>query len=128
MAPSENMDYVAGSCNIGSSEIHRRFQVAILGSVVFIAFAIFVVITDAPSLIRALAFAPAMAASMGFNQAKRRFCLAYGLMGVFNFKSGNNVTKVIDPVALAADRAYAIKILGISFLPAFFATALLFLI
>lgn len=128
MTASEHTDYVAGSCNIGSTEVHRRFQVAILGSALYIAFAIFIVIADASNWVRAIAFAPAMAASVGFNQAKRRFCLAYGLMGVFNFKSGNNVTKVIDPVALAADRAYAIKVLGVSFLPAVLATALLFLI
>jgi hypothetical protein len=47
-------------------------------------------------------------------------------MGVFNFKAGNKVSKVIDPIALAADRAYALKILAISFLPALLMTALLF--
>ena len=119
-------DYVAGSCNIGSAEIHRRYQVAILGSVAYLVLAIYVVVSDAPTLLRFLAFAPAMAASVGFNQARRKFCLAYGLMGVFNFNAGNNVSKVVDPVALAADRAYALKILAISFLPALLMTALLF--
>jgi hypothetical protein len=119
-------DYVAGSCNIGSAEIHRRYQVAILGSVVYLALTIYIVASDAPTLLRFLAFAPAMVASVGFNQARRKFCLAYGLMGVFNFNAGNNVSKVLDPVALAADRAYALKILAISFLPALLMTAVPF--
>jgi hypothetical protein len=119
-------DYVAGSCNIGSAEIHRRYQVGIFGSVAYLALAIYIVISDAPTLLRLMALAPAMVASVGFNQARRKFCFAYGLMGVFNFKAGNKVSKVIDPIALAADRAYALKILAISFLPALLMTAVLF--
>ncbi len=118
-------DYVAGSCNIGSAEIHRRYQVAILGSIGYLAMAIYFILADASTSLRLIAFLPAMAASVGFNQARRKFCLAYGLMGVFNFNSGNSVSKVKDPVALAADRAYAIKILLISFLPALLMTGLL---
>ena len=83
------------------------------------------ILSDASSSLRAFAFLPAMAASVGFNQARRKFCLAYGLMGVFNFNSGNKLSKIKDPVALAADRAYAIKILLISLLPALLLTGLL---
>ena len=121
-------DYVAGSCNIGSAEIHRRYQVAILGSIGYISMAIYFILSDASTTLRLIAFLPAMAASVGFNQARRKFCFAYGLMGVFNFNSGNKVSKVKDPVALAADRAYAIKILLISFVPALLLTALLLVI
>lgn len=118
-------DYIAGSCNIGSAEIHRRYQVAILGSIGYLALAIYSILSDAPTALRLIAFFPAMAATVGFNQARRKFCFAYGLMGVFNFNSGNSVSKVKDPVALAADRAYAFKILLISFLPALLLTGLL---
>lgn len=119
-------DYVAGSCNIGSSEIHRRYQVAIIGFITYVAMAFYVIFTNASTFLTLATFAPAMAASIGFNQARRKFCLAYGLMGVFNFNSGNDVSKVKDPIALAADRAYAIKILLISFPPALIATGILF--
>lgn len=121
-------DYVAGSCNIGSTEIHRRYRVAIVGALAYLAIAIYILLSDAPSVLRFIAFLPAMAASVGFNQGRRKFCLAYGLMGVFNFNAGNSVTKVVDPIALAADRAYAFKILAISFAPAVILTAALFLI
>ncbi len=119
-------DYVAGSCNIGSTEIHRRYQVAIIGSIAYLAMAFYVALTGASTLLTLATFAPALLASVGFNQARRKFCFAYGLMGVFNFNSGNAVSKVKDPVALAADRAYAIKILLISFPPALIASGILF--
>jgi hypothetical protein len=104
-------DYVAGSCNIGPSEIHRRYQVAITGGVLYTILAIALIATDQGSSTRLIAFAPAMLASVGFIQARNRFCFAYGLMGVFNFDLAGDVKKIKDPAALKADRANALKII-----------------
>ena len=71
-----------------------------------------------------IAFAPAMLASVGFIQARNRFCFAYGLMGVFNFDAAGDVKKIKDPAALKADRANALKIVAKSFLLASVMTAL----
>ena len=117
-------DYIAGSCNIGPSEIHRRYQTAIAGGVLFvIAFALLIA-TDQSKTLRLVAFAPAMLAAVGYVQAKNRFCFAYGLMGVFNFDKAGDVKKVKDPAALKADRAHALKIIVKSFLLASLMTAL----
>ena len=104
-------DYVAGSCNIGPSEIHRRYQVAIIGGVLYLLLGIFLLSSDQPTSARLIAFAPAMLASVGFIQARNRFCFAYGLMGVFNFDTAGDVKKIKDPAALKADRIQAINIL-----------------
>ena len=117
-------DYVAGSCNIGPSEIHRRYQVAITGGVLYLILGIFLVVSDQPTSARLIAFAPAMLASVGFIQARNRFCFAYGLMGVFNFDSAGDVKKVKDPAALKADRAQALKIVFKSLVSAALMTAL----
>jgi hypothetical protein len=121
-------DYVAGSCNIGPSEIHRRYQSAILGGVIYLALAIYLITTDTSFTSRLIAFAPAMLASVGYVQAKSRFCFAYGLMGVFNFDKAGDVKKIKDPAALKADRANAAKILGKSLLLAVVLTAVVVLI
>lgn len=121
-------DYVAGSCNIGPSEIHRRYQSAFLGGVIYLALAIYLITTDTSFTSRLIAFAPAMLASVGYVQAKSRFCFAYGLMGVFNFDKAGDVKKIKDPAALKADRANAAKILGKSLLLAVVLTAVVVLI
>lgn len=104
-------DYVAGSCNIGPSEIHRRYQVAITGGALYAVLSIFLIASDQATSTRLIAFAPAMLASVGFIQARNRFCFAYGLMGVFNFDTAGDVKKIKDPAALKADRANAVKII-----------------
>jgi hypothetical protein len=104
-------DYVAGSCNIGPSEIHRRYQVAITGGVLYLLLSIFLITSDQTTSTRLIAFAPAMLASVGFIQARNRFCFAYGLMGVFNFDTAGDVKKIKDPAALKADRVNALKII-----------------
>ena len=121
-------DYLAGSCNIGPSEIHRRYQVAITGGVLYLILGIFLVVSDQPTSARLIAFAPAMLASVGFIQARNRFCFAYGLMGVFNFDSAGDVKKVKDPAALKADRAQALKIVFKSLISASLMTALVVLL
>ncbi len=117
-------DYLAGSCNIGPSEIHRRYQVAITGGVLYLILGIFLVVSDQPTSARLITFAPAMLASVGFIQARNRFCFAFGLMGVFNFDSAGDVKKVKDPAALKADRAQALKIVFKSLVSATLMTAL----
>jgi len=109
-------DYVAGSCNIGPSEIHRRYQVAIIGGILYIALAVALIVSGQSTSFRLSAFLPAMMASVGFIQARNRFCFAYGLMGVFNFDVAGDVKKVQDPAALKADRANALTILAKSLL------------
>ena len=121
-------EYQAGTCNIGPSEIHRRYQSAILGGVIYLALAIYLITTDTSFTSRLIAFAPAMLASVCYVQAKSRFCFAYGLMGVFNFDKAGDVKKIKDPAALKADRANAAKILGKSLLLAVVLTAVVVLI
>jgi hypothetical protein len=121
-------DYVAGSCNIGPSEIHRRYQVAIIGGVLYTILAIALIATDQESSMRLIAFAPAMLASVGYIQARNRFCFAYGLMGVFNFDTAGDVKKIKDPAALKADRAQALKIVLKSLASAALLTTLVILL
>jgi hypothetical protein len=124
----QSANYVAGSCNIGPSEIHRRYQVAITGGVLYTILAIALIATNQGMTTRLVAFAPAMLASVGFIQARARFCFAYGLMGVFNFDTAGDVKKIKDPAALKADRTAALKIVLKSLISASLMTALVVLL
>ncbi|CAN2212788.1 hypothetical protein MCEMRE196_01067 [Candidatus Nanopelagicaceae bacterium] len=120
--------YQPGVCNIGGAEVQRRKQVAQLGSVLFLAFAIFAFYTDTSQVVTSLAIIPAMLAAVGYVQSKKKFCFAFGLLGTFNFGELGKLSKVAAPEAIAADRALALKIIGQSFLLALVATAFLLVI
>ena len=103
--------YVAGSCNIGTGEIRRRQIVAIIGSALSVSALIGFISTSAEPSLRLGIFIPLAVASIGWVQSKRKFCLAYGLMGTFNFGKLGQLSRVQDKAALAADRKTAVVIL-----------------
>ena len=103
--------YVAGSCNIGTGEIRRRQIVAIIGSALSVSALIGFISTSAEPSLRIGIFIPLAVASIGWVQSKRKFCLAYGLMGTFNFGKLGQLSRVQDKAALAADRKTAVVIL-----------------
>ncbi len=103
--------YVAGSCNIGTGEIRRRQIVAIIGSALSVSALIGFISTSAEPSLRLGIFIPLAVASIGWVQSKRKFCLAYGLMGTFNLGKLGQLSRVPDKAALAADRKTAVVIL-----------------
>lgn len=105
-------EYQPGSCNIGGPEIRRRKISAIIGAIFSIAFYIFVLSIHAPKGVRALIFFPLVLATIGWYQSRRKFCLAYGLSGVFNIGNLGEVSRVQDPAQRSADRAQALKMLA----------------
>ena len=117
--------YQPGVCNIGGAEVQRRKRVAQLGSVLFLAYALFAFYTQLNSALTALAIVPAMLAAVGYVQSKKKFCFAFGLLGTFNFGELGKLSKVSAPEAIAADRLLALKIIGQSIALAFSATAVL---
>lgn len=120
--------YQAGVCNIGGAEVARRRQVAILGGVLYLALALYAVIQNFSPAASLVLLAPASIFAIGFVQSRKRFCLAYGLMGTFNFQKLGSVTKIEDKTALAADRKTALQIIVQSLGIAFILTALIVVI
>jgi hypothetical protein len=106
------LEYVAGACNIGPEEIARRQRAAQAGLIATIVIGGALVALGAPSGIgpRLLIALPLTGAAIGWIQARRRFCMAYGLAGTFNFETIGNMSRVADPAALAADRRTALII------------------
>lgn len=104
-------EYIAGACNIGSGEIRRRQFVALIGLVLIATTATTLLATDQARSARLAIFLPAMIFSVGFIQSRKKFCLAYGLAGTFNFGKLGSITKVQSAEDRKADRKRAINIL-----------------
>ncbi len=110
-----SQEYIAGSCNIGNGEVRRRQVVALAGAVISATSLVGLLNTDAARTARFSLFFPLMVFAIGFIQSRKKFCLAYGFMGTFNFGKLGQISRVSDPMAKKADRKTAITILAQSF-------------
>ena len=111
-----SQEYVAGSCNIGNGEVRRRQVVALAGAVISATSLVGLLNTDASRSARISLFFPLMVFAIGFIQSRKKFCLAYGFMGTFNFGKLGQISRVSDPIAKKADRKTALTILAQSIL------------
>ena len=107
-----SQEYVAGSCNIGTGEIRRRQVVALAGAVISTTTLVGLLNTDAARSARYSLFIPLMVFAIGFVQSRKKFCLAYGFMGTFNFGKLGQISRVSDPISKKADRKTALTILA----------------
>jgi hypothetical protein len=119
-------DYIPGACNIGKGEIRRRQVVALIGLALSISTLVTLISTDAPRGARLAIFIPLAVASIGWVQSRRKFCLAYGFMGTFNFGKLGQLSRVADTASRAADRKTALNILFQAGSYALIATAIVF--
>ena len=104
-------EYIPGTCNIGKGEIRQRQIVALFGIFLTIFSATALLATDQSRTSRLSLFVPALVFSIGFVQSRSKFCLAYGLAGIFNFERLGKITKVQSAEDRKADRKTAIVIL-----------------
>lgn len=116
--------YVAGSCNIGKGEVRRRQIVALIGLALSVLAFLGFIATSAPASARTSIFVPFAVMFIGWVQSRKKFCLAYGFMGTFNFGKLGDISRVADKASKAADRKTATKILAEALLYAAIATAI----
>ena len=119
-------EYIPGACNIGKGEIRRRQIVALIGLALSISSLITLIPTNAPRGTRLGIFVPLAVASIGWVQSRKKFCLAYGFMGTFNFGKLGQLSKVADSASRAADRKTALSILFQAGAYAVIATAIIY--
>jgi len=119
-------EYIAGSCNIGKGEVRRRKFVALIGAAITLTTATTLFITDQSRVARLSIFIPAIIFAIGFVQSRKKFCLAYGLAGTFNFGGLGDVKRVQSEEDRKADRKTALSILTQSAMLAVAITAVVF--
>jgi hypothetical protein len=121
-------EYIPGTCNIGKGEVRRRQLVAIFGLFLTTFSAATIIATDQSKNSRLSIFLPALIFSIGFVQSRRKFCLAYGLAGTFNFGKLGQISKVQSNEDRKSDRKTAVSILLQSAALAAFITAVFFVL
>jgi len=104
--------YIAGTCNIGKGEIRRRQIVALIGLVLSLSALTGFITMHADPSVRLGIFLPLSVAAIGWIQSRKKFCLAYGFMGTFNFGKLGELSRVRDKESLNADRKMALKVLS----------------
>ena len=104
-------DYIPGTCNIGKNEIRQRQFIALIGALLTIYIGKGLLSNEDPNPPRFFIFFPAMIFSIGFVQSRKKFCLAYGFAGTFNFGRLGKASKVSSPEDKKADRKMALSIL-----------------
>ena len=119
-------EYIAGSCNIGKGEVRRRKFVALIGAAITLTTATTLFVTDQSRFARLSIFIPAIIFAIGFVQSRKKFCLAYGLAGTFNFGGLGDVKRVQSEEDRKADRKTALSILAQSAMLAVAITAVVF--
>ncbi len=121
-------EYIPGSCNIGNGEVRRRQLVAIFGLFLTSFSAVTILATDQSRNSRLSIFVPALIFAIGFVQSRKKFCLAYGLAGTFNFGKLGQISKVQSNEDRKSDRKTAVLILLQSAALAAFITAVFFVL
>jgi hypothetical protein len=108
-------EYISGVCNIGPAEIRRRRIVMWLGVLLSLVTLASFGQSNASGIDRLTIALPAFVFSIGFVQSRKKFCLAFGFMGAFNFGKVGAITKVLTPEQRAADRKTAATLLAQAF-------------
>ncbi|MEI6648118.1 MAG: hypothetical protein WCO08_00615 [Actinomycetes bacterium] len=101
--------YQPGVCNIGPQEIRRRRLVGYFGLLITIATAFLLQQHHSSRITRFSIFFPAMVFSFGWIQAKKKFCMGFGLAGTFNFGKLGNLDRIEMEVFRKQDRDTVIK-------------------
>jgi hypothetical protein len=103
--------YRPGACNIGPAEIERRRRSTIAAFVASIALGALLVAVGAPPAARAIVFLPMAGGFVSWLQVRRRFCVAFGLLGVLNFGALGSVDQVAGTDDRSADRRTALRMI-----------------
>jgi hypothetical protein len=109
-------EYIAGTCNIGASEINQRRRIGLIGlGLTFASIIVYlglVYLMGLDTILGALVFLPAVMSAVGLLQARNRFCAAYGFAKRQNITlSLGTTTKVEDISSQKKDRNKAVKII-----------------
>ena len=103
--------YRPGACNISPREIARRrtFGTALVAGTVLFGAAL--VAVGAAPLARLLIVFPLWVGLISLEEARRRFCGGFAILGIRSAAGSDATERVTDSTDLAADRAAAVFML-----------------
>jgi len=104
--------YAPGACNISREEGQLRLISGYIGTGLTVAAALAFFALGVPKLWRLTLFLPAVMAASGYLQATLKFCVNYGMRGVYNVAREVGDTSEVKGESKAVDRRRALVILG----------------
>jgi hypothetical protein len=109
--------YIPGVCNIGPAEIKRRRNGAIFSALFTAALVILLILINAGKIWRLTLFIPAASLGVSFLQWYFKFCVGFGIKGIFNFGDVGNTFSILEKENLEKDRlkAWRMILIGIGF-------------
>ena len=108
---NEEIDYIPGKCNIGTREIRRRQLIGGIGVFLTISVVFGFYHQHSSRMARFGTFLPALIMSIGYLQARKKFCLAFGFSGLFNFGNLGVTHRVSSEVDRETDRRAAVRLI-----------------
>ena len=109
-SPESEFEYLPGTCNIGPREIRRRQLVGGIGLFLTITTVLGFYHQHSSRMARFGTFLPALVMSIGYLQGRKKFCMAFGFSGLFNFGKLGNTRRVISEFDRKMDRSAAIRL------------------
>lgn len=125
---NDEIEYIPGKCNIGTREIRRRQLIGGIGFFLVISTVFGFYHQHSSRMARFGLFLPALIMSIGYLQARKKFCLAFGFSGLFNFGNLGRTQRVISEEDRETDHRAAVKLILQAISLAILITALVFLL
>jgi hypothetical protein len=103
--------YIPGTCNIGKEEIKRRRNGAIFSGILSFLLVAVLLLIHAEKFWRLVLFFPVTSFVIGVQQWYYKFCMGFGMKGIFNFEELGKSTAVKDSEMVKADKRKAVNML-----------------
>lgn len=100
----------SAQCNIGKSEIRRRYRIGFIGILLSLIVIVAIELTNAQQSWRLIIFIPLFYALSGFIQAWKKFCYVYGIKGLISLAGIKQFQKQQDLQQLRKDRMTSLQI------------------
>jgi hypothetical protein len=108
---AEENTYIPGTCNIGKQEMIKRRNGGIVAGIMAVIIAIALWVTHANHLYRLIVVLPLISFGIGMQQWYYKFCVGFGMKGLFNFGELGTTNTVEEKEMHKADRSKAIKMI-----------------
>ena len=116
---NKNVGYIPGKCNLGKEETDRRKLQTWIGMGTTILCIIVIQVFYLTQPWRLIVFIPLSYSILCFQQARQKFCVLFGINGVYNFTDKRKVVAIKEEESLEKDRKKAWQIIFTSTLIAF---------
>ncbi len=121
-------EYIPGTCNIGKKEVAKRRNSAIFLGVLTVVIVALLLLTHADKLWRFLVFFPIVSLVIGIEQWNFKFCVNFGMRGIFNFTDLGQYSSVEEAEMRKADKRKAQKMILTGVLCGLIVTILFYLV